>query len=270
MFALLSYRGHVPPASGITYQHTREQLAAMYPGSFFYRGPQEAKKVALTFDDGPDDQVTPQVLAILKDNGIRATFFLIGKSMRQHPDLVHRLAADGHVIANHTWSHPNMTRLDQEQTRQEIEKTAALIESLTGRRSALIRVPWGAVSDNVMRLVQKEGYRVIGWSADSFDWRDAAPARVMANLNAQVQPGAIVLMHAVAFRQTGQVTLKVLPLLIEDLKKQGYQFVTVDELLRIPAYSSPKRTNFSSQGISAVSEPFPARRTKMTSRPGVC
>jgi len=236
VWASLSGAGHRPVAGGITYQHTREQLVVMYPGYFFFKGPREAKKVALTFDDGPDAEVTPRILDILKENRVRATFFVVGQNIRRHPGMVRRIAAEGHTIGNHTWTHLNMTKLGQEQVRQEIEKTADLIESLTGHRSVLIRVPWGAVSDTVMRVAQKEGLRVIGWSVDSFDWRDKVPARVLTNLETQVHPGAIVLMHAVAFPGTGEVTPRVLPLLIRNLEKRGYQFVTVDELLGLPPY----------------------------------
>jgi len=231
----------LPVDGGIIYRYTREQLVSMYPGFFFFTGPREVKKVALTFDDGPDDQATPQILNILKENSVKGTFFLIGKHAQMHPDTVRRIAAEGHVLANHTWSHPNMMRLNPDQARQEIEATQELLERLTGRRTALVRLPWGTVSTDIMDLVQKDGYRVIGWSADSFDWREPRAAVTLARLKAQIHPGAIILMHAIVFPNSNGVTVKILPALISELKAQGYQFVTVDELLHIPAYRTSEK-----------------------------
>jgi len=219
-------------------QYTREQLVTMYPGFYFYRGSSEAKKVALTFDDGPDDQVTPQILDILKDNSVKGTFFLIGSYASLHPDIVRRIAAEGNVIANHTWSHPNMARLSPAQAREEIAKTENLLRQTTGYRTALLRPPKGRVSTSIMDLAQKEGYRVIGWSVDSADWRDPQAARIATRLHNQIHPGAIILMHAVAFPKNQGSTVKVLPALIKELKAQGYQLVTIDELLHIPVYGS--------------------------------
>jgi len=227
---------YLPANGGIVYRYTREQLTTMYPGYFFFTGPREAKKVALTFDDGPDDEATPQILNILKENSVKGTFFIIGKNAQMHPDMLRRIIVEGHTIANHTWSHPNMLGLNPGRVRQEIEKNQELLERLTGLKTALIRLPWGAISTDVMSLALKDGYRVIGWSVDSFDWREPRAAQVLASLDSQIRPGAIILMHSVVFHDTNGVTVKVLPALIKELKAQGYQLVTVDELLHIPAY----------------------------------
>ncbi len=236
--ALVAGKAHayLPADDGITYRYTREQLVAMYPGTYFFAGPGGTTKLALTFDDGPDDQATVRILNILKENSVRGTFFLIGKHAQVHPAIVRRIAAEGHTIANHTWSHRNMARLAPYQARREIKDTQELLERLTGHRTALVRLPWGSASPEVMELVQKDGYRVIGWSADSHDWLEPQPSKILAGLDAQVRPGAIILMHSIVFPGTQEVTVRVLPALIKELKAQGYQFVTVDELLHIPAY----------------------------------
>ncbi|HUW66410.1 MAG TPA: polysaccharide deacetylase family protein, partial [Spirochaetia bacterium] len=145
---------YLPADGGIVYRYTREQLTTMYPGYFFFTGPREAKKVALTFDDGPDDDVTPQILTILKENSVKGTFFVIGKNAQMHQDMLRRIVAEGHIIGNHTWSHPNMLRLNPGRVRQEIEKNQELLERLTGLKTALVRLPWGAISTNVMNLAE--------------------------------------------------------------------------------------------------------------------
>jgi len=226
----------LPASSSITYRYTREQLVAMYPGIYFFTGPAGAKKLALTFDDGPDDRATPRILDILKENSVKATFFLIGQHARLYPDIVRRIAAEGHTIGNHTWSHSNMQRLAPYQARREISDNQELLDHLTGHKTALVRFPWGSVSPQIMELVQKEGYRVIGWSVDSSDWLEPRSARIQAGLEAQVHNGAIILMHSIIFPASQGVTVRVLPALIKNLKARGYQFVTVDELLQIPAY----------------------------------
>lgn len=208
----------------------------MYPGSFFFIGPRDTKTVALTFDDGPDEQATPQILNILKENSVKGTFFVIGKNAQSHPEMLRRIIAEGHIIANHTWDHPNMARLNPSQARRQIERNQEQLEQLTGLKTALVRLPWGNASAEVMDLVRQDGYRVIGWSADSFDWREPRTARILSSLDAQIHPGAIILLHSVVFPETQGVTVKVLPLLIKNLKAQGYRLVTVDELLHIPAY----------------------------------
>ena len=245
LFVLLlasSVPGGCPSPCPVAYadqQYTREQLVTMYPGFYFFRGPGEVPKVALTFDDGPDDQMTPQILDILKENSVHATFFLIGSYARQNPNMVRRIVAEGNVIANHTWSHANMLRLPPGQARQEITRTEDLLAQITGCRTALLRPPRGRVSPDIMDLARQEGYRVIGWSVDSVDWLDPVKSRITARLHDQMHPGAIILMHAVDLPTSKGVTVKVLPGLIRELKARGYQLVTLDELLQVPAYGSP-------------------------------
>ncbi|MDA8335868.1 MAG: polysaccharide deacetylase family protein [Peptococcaceae bacterium] len=229
----------LPSIGGWDQQYTREQLVAMYPGYYFFRGPSEVKKAALTFDDGPDDRVTPRILDILKENSVHGTFFLIGSYARRNPDMVRRIVAEGHIIGNHTWSHSNMLPLNAEQDRQEIVRTGDALARITGRRTALLRPPRGKVSATIMDVARKEGYRVIGWSVDSVDWQDPQTSRITARLRDQMHPGAIILMHSVDLPTSNGVTVKVLPGLIKELKARGYELVTLDELLQIPAYTHP-------------------------------
>ncbi|GBC98430.1 Peptidoglycan-N-acetylglucosamine deacetylase [bacterium HR17] len=189
------------------------------------------KVVALTFDDGPHPIFTPQILDILKGYGVRATFFLIGERAERYPELARRIVAEGHEIGNHTYSHPaDLPRRDWEAIRQEIAKGAEAIERVTGVRPKLFRPPRGYLNYRVHTAAQLEGLTVVLWTV-SADHHDAPTPEAMAQrVLKAVHPGAIILMH------DGRVPIrwkdvKALPLILDRLRRCGYRFVTVSELL---------------------------------------
>lgn len=187
----------------------------------------QEKIVALTFDDGPWPESTEQILNILKENEIKATFFIIGKHLKAFPEIGKKVVADGHIIANHTWAHPtgNMSR---ERAQNEIENTAKLVEELTGIKTNLFRPPGGVLTNGLVEYAEEKKYANIMWSADSMDWR-ASEANLIKNVLSQVTPGGIILLHDGGGDRSK--TVKALPNIINKLKEQGYQFVTVPELL---------------------------------------
>ena len=213
------------------------QLQRMFPDTFFLQGLSDSKRIAFTFDDGPDIMYTPQVLDVLRELDVPATFFLIGWRSQAYPDVVKRILAEGHVIGNHSWSHPRLTEVIKEQLHDETTRTEDILWEITGRRTALMRPPYGAISKEVLAEMRSLGYKVINWSVDSVDWRDRTVGQVVANTLPDVQEGAIVLFHSAGGAgQSMAATVEALPFLIETLRNQGYTFVTVDELLGIPAY----------------------------------
>ena len=191
------------------------------------------KVVALTFDDGPHPVYTPAILDILKKKHVKATFFMIGRRMEQHPDIVRRAVEEGHQIANHTYTHPRNIRADtSSQIVTELEKCEAVIERLTGRRAYLFRPPRGLMDGTVLSIAQEEGYRTILWTVCA-DHQDAPTPELMARrVLRHIRPGGIVLAHD-GYRCARWKDVKATPLIIDELKKQGYRFVTVDELLAI-------------------------------------
>ncbi|WP_235440448.1 polysaccharide deacetylase family protein [Paenibacillus sp. DMB20] len=212
---------------------TLSQLMKKYPDTFRTRGPR-MKQIALTFDDVPDPRFTPQVLDILKKEGVKATFFAVGDRARKHPDLVARIKRDGHAIGNHSYNHALFSKLSLEQFRDQIERTNRIIKSITGIFPRLIRPPYGEINEEQLRWARKNNYKVVNWNVDSLDWKGLCKDEVKQNILSAAGPGAIVLQHAgggVGSDLTG--TIKALPEVISELRRKGYRFVTLPEMLGV-------------------------------------
>lgn len=212
-----------------------------------YRVPVAQKTVALTFDDGPSPQFTPQILQILDAYGVKATFFVVGSQARLYPSLVREIAERGHVIGNHTFTHPSDIReLSEAQLLAELFLASRAVEQAAGIRPRLFRPPKGKISSRELWLVESHGYQVVLWSV-SADHREAkTPQQMAARVIRMVRPGAIILMH------DGPLPIRwkdaaALPLIIEELRSLGYRFVTVPELLqeKLPEFRSGQTANSS-------------------------
>ena len=191
------------------------------------------KRVALTFDDGPHPRKTDEILDVLYEYGVKATFFVIGKNAEKYPDAVIREAAEGHEIGNHTYSHKRLTECAD--VGFEISKTSDIIFSLTGRRPTLMRPPEGAYRKENVAVVQNCGCDMVLWTVDTRDWAKASVNDIVANVKKNVRDGSIILFHDyIAYPSP---TPDVLREIIPYLKSQGYEFVTVGELYHInPTY----------------------------------
>nr|WP_228056695.1 polysaccharide deacetylase family protein [Microcoleus sp. LEGE 07076] len=187
------------------------------------------KAIALTFDDGPWPKTTTQILDILKKNNIKATFFWVGRYLHTYPELGKQVVAAGHAIGNHTWNHQYI-KYNEDGAAREIDRTSSLIEELTGVKTTLFRPPGGILNNGLAAYAQKKKYTVVMWSADSLDWRSATQS-LMDNVLRQASSGGIVLMHDGGGNRAK--TVQALPNIIARLKKQGYKFVTVPELLEM-------------------------------------
>jgi peptidoglycan/xylan/chitin deacetylase (PgdA/CDA1 family) len=211
-------------------------LQQRYPETIVLRGAQTENKVALTFDDGPDPRFTPQILDVLKENNVKATFFLMGPRAESYPDLVKRIKDEGHIIGNHTYWHPNLVEVGDMGTLQtEVTKAENKLANLVGYRTKLFRAPYGFLYNELVEKLQNMNYTVVGWSVDSLDWQEAPPETIMYNVVSNVHPGAIILMHDGAEWNGDRTnTIKSIRLIIPSLKKQGLGFETVPELLNIP------------------------------------
>jgi peptidoglycan-N-acetylglucosamine deacetylase len=183
--------------------------------------------VAMTFDDGPHPTLTSRLLDILKTKGVKATFFLIGQNAAAYPDIVRRIAAEGHEIGNHSWSHPQLTKLNPAALRQELERTSSTISELIGKPIAVMRPPYGATSDYINHWINREfGMKVILWSVDPLDWKYRNSASVEHRILAGARPGAIILSHDIH-----ATTVAAMPDVFDSLLAKGYKFVTVSELI---------------------------------------
>jgi peptidoglycan/xylan/chitin deacetylase (PgdA/CDA1 family) len=194
----------------------------------------EQPVVALTFDDGPDPVSTPRLLDILATHHAHATFFMIGLRAQRHPELVSRVAAEGHAIGNHSWDHPSFPLISREERRQQVRDCARAIAPHAGR---LFRPPYGHQDLASWLDVAQMGYRVVAWKIAAGDWEEK-DGRAMADaVMARLQPGAIVLFHDGLFDAAGSrffcrdSTASALELLLARLAGR-WRFVTIPELLR--------------------------------------
>ena len=201
-------------------------------------GPHHLKYVALTFDDGPDPVYTPEILDILKEKDVRATFFLIGKNVSSYPKIAQRMAQEGHSIGSHTYSHKSLIPLSAKNTYREIKNAEAAIEEATGIRPTLFRPLRGVYSGYARELLKEERYTLVLWDLSAVDWAELAPKRIVANVVNKVKPGSIILLHdsgdLITYRGGDRhSTVKALPEIIDKLRTQGYEFITIDQMIFI-------------------------------------
>lgn len=188
------------------------------------------KVVALTFDDGPWPESTAAILGILRQQQVQATFFMVGRYVERFPKIAQQVASQGHDIENHSWSH-TYRPFTPAQAAQEINRTSQIITKITGSKPTLFRPPGGFLHNGLVSFAQKKNYGVALWSADSQDYRTSSAEQLRKRVLSQVKPGGIVLLHDGGGNRNH--TIAALPGLIADLKKQGYEFVTVSELLSL-------------------------------------
>lgn len=196
------------------------------------------KVVALTFDDGPHGKLTPQLLDLLRRENVRATFFVLGSLVEANPQIVQRMAAEGHEVANHTWNHPRLPSLSREKFDEQIRKTTEIIEQNTGQKVTIMRPTYGLYNERVKNeLLEEYGLDIILWSVDPNDWKKPGANAVARRLVEGAHPGAILLAHDI---HPG--TIAAMPRAIADLKAKGYEFATVSELLAMDEAPTPTPT----------------------------
>ena len=192
-----------------------------------YSVSRDDKKIALTVDAAWADDKTDFILSTLDKYGIKATFFLCGFWAEEYPEKVKAIDAAGHQTGNRPATHPHMNKLNSEQILNELKKYDYLIESIIGKRSTIFRAPYGEYNDNVVKTVRSAGYEVIQWDVDTIDWKEERSAETILNwVLPKIQPGSIILCHNNGFKIE-----QYLPTLIETALSDGYEFVTIDELL---------------------------------------
>ncbi|PZD72233.1 Peptidoglycan-N-acetylglucosamine deacetylase [Acaryochloris thomasi RCC1774] len=195
----------------------------------------DQKYIALTFDDGPWPEVTNNILYTLKAHGVRATFFVVGLHVQTYPEQLRQVVAEGHVLANHTWNH-RYHKFSSAEAAVQLKKTADIIYKETGVKTALFRPPGGKLHNGLVKYANAHKYSSIMWSQDSGDTSRISSSRILANILAGAKPGAIILMHDGGGDRLK--TASMLPQAIKELKKRGYQFVTVPELFELSAQNN--------------------------------
>lgn len=197
-----------------------------------WRGPRTDRRVALTFDDGPDAAWTPRVLDTLAARDVRGTFFLVGGRAERTPETVRRIVDGGHEVASHGWSHRSLWLCGPRRTEEEIGRSQALLARLTGRAPALFRPPWGMVNAAMFRVLRRHGMRCVLWSIQPEGLRPAAAQAQVERVLGRAHPGAIVDLHDAEGTPGAPARLvEALPAMIDGLRAAGYGFATVGELL---------------------------------------
>jgi len=209
-----------------------------YIGSNFFmkvlcRANPTTKQIAISFDDGPAQAHTAEILDVLKSNNVPAVFFCIGKNITGNEYLLKKIAADGHIIGNHSYSHHFWFDLfSTKKMREDLELMNEQVKKITGFTPLLFRPPYGVTTPNMKKVMQQTGLTAVGWNVRSLDTVINDKETLLKKITGLLQPGAIILLH-----DTSSTTLSILPSFIAGCKEQGYEFVRLDHLLNITPYA---------------------------------
>lgn len=196
---------------------------------FVKNGPRDKKVIALTFDDGPHPKETDKVLDVLKKYDVKATFFIAGKHANWYPKPLIRASEEGHEIGNHTFNHPDISNLSNEQIQEEISKCEDILVKLTGKKPTLFRPPYGSYRKEALAKIAKQNnYKIVLWTTiDARDWQNPPASKIADTIMNNAKNGDIVLLHDYATNNT----VEALDILIPNMISKGFEFVTVSELI---------------------------------------
>jgi peptidoglycan-N-acetylmuramic acid deacetylase len=236
----------IVPAKNETPPDAGEQLNKLLSNTgSVYLGDTTKKDVYLTFDNGYENGFTPKFLDVLKKHGVHGTFFITGHYIKENPELVKRMVNEGHIVGNHSWSHPDMTTIGDQKIIEELEQVKMAYQELTGKTEMkYFRPARGVFSERTLKLVNKQGYENIFWSLAYVDWKvDQQRGWKYAydNVMKMIHPGAVILMHTVS-----KDNAEAMDAIITGLHKRGYQFKSLDDLMMErsgfdPSFYLPKK-----------------------------
>jgi peptidoglycan-N-acetylglucosamine deacetylase len=216
--------------------HTMSPTSQLYGRTFTGLGPGSGR-LALTYDDGPNDPYTWRMLEVLERHGVKATFFLIGQYVQQKPEIARALVAAGHAIGSHTWSHPNLIFEQVTELRRQLVQTRQAILDATGVETKIFRPPFGGRRPATLRTVRAFGLKTVMWNVTCYDWKPTSSDKVFAHAKRQIHGGDVVLIHDGDQRAMGadrDHTVKATERVIKHCKSKGYQFVTIPEMMNKP------------------------------------
>ena len=195
----------------------------------YYKKENDYMKIALTFDDGPHPRYTSQILDLLDEYGIKATFFVVGINAKNYPDSLAEVIKRGHEIGNHTHTHPHVSCLNTGTLTSEVEQCESTIYGLTDYKTKLFRPPEGMIDADVRTVLRSLDYKVIMWDIDTRDWAHEAPQKIAENVVSNIESGDIILMHD--YIGHNSPTVEAINLFIPALLEKGYKFVVISELI---------------------------------------
>ncbi|HLS89041.1 MAG TPA: polysaccharide deacetylase family protein [Sphingobacteriaceae bacterium] len=207
-------------------------LVALFPAHVVRAGPGDQRLVALTFDDGPDDRYTPQILDVLRRERVPATFFVTGVRAQENPQVLRRIIRDGHAVGNHGYLHARYAGLTPAQIEADLQENVRLLRQHGVSDNRLFRPPYGALGVQGAETVIAQKYTIVLWTIDPRDWLSPPADQIVDTVLANIRPGAIILLHSAGGPgQSLEGTVEALPRIIRALRDQGYRFVTVPDLL---------------------------------------
>jgi len=196
--------------------------------------------LALTYDDGPNNPWTLRLLEVLERHSVKATFFLIGRFVQQKPDIARAIVAAGHSVGNHTWDHPNLLFCSASEVRAQLESTRRVIFDATGVETTLMRPPFGARRPATLRAVRELGLVPVMWRVTCYDWKPISAERIVAKAERQVRGGDIILLHDGGHGRMGvdrSRSVEASDAIVHKYKAEGYQFVTVEQMMNAAAHT---------------------------------
>jgi peptidoglycan-N-acetylglucosamine deacetylase len=216
---------HRQPVSG--------DLVHLFPTIITRQGDPHVTSLALTFDDGPDSKYTPKILDILKKYKVKATFFVVGTQVEKYPAVFRRIIREGHEVGSHSFQHLKISELSPDKIKYQLGHNNEIIRKNGGRPLMLFRPPYGAIDPASVETIAKLGYRIILWTVDSLDWRGLREKQVVSNVVPKLKDGNIILQHCAADSKLEDLrgSREALPEIIKTAKIQGYQFVTISQML---------------------------------------
>lgn len=203
-------------------------------GKIYWRGRTDLRQVALTFDDGPHPQFTRQILEILGREKIPATFFLVGKKVEAYPDIVQEIAAQGHELGFHGFTHRRLWLKPRRFLRDELERSRAAFRKVLGNEPKLFRPPYGVRGRRIMQMAKQAGWKSIYWTQAGWDWTEISGKEVARRTLKHPQPGSILLLHdsdGPSLEADRQRTVEALEIIIQELRDLGFSFAKVSEIL---------------------------------------
>jgi peptidoglycan/xylan/chitin deacetylase (PgdA/CDA1 family) len=202
---------------------------AATPLGVYHNHENAGNKIALTFDDGPHPRYTKEILSVLEEYGVRATFFFVGENVFYYPETARAVAQAGHEIGNHTYTHARPDRLNRQDLAEELSRCEEIIQTVTDTSPKLFRPPQGNWNSEVYSLVRERDYNIILWNIDTLDWAHTPCEEICTNVLGRACSGDIILMHD--YQSKGCSTVQALRVVIPKLIERGFHFVTVSELI---------------------------------------
>src|SRR5712691_3072687 len=208
-----------------TGQWYRQTFTGLHPAS---------RQIALTYDDGPNDPHTMRLLEVLARHDVRATFFLIGGHVKQRPEIAREIVAAGHVVGNHTFTHPLLTFKSESHIRHELEQCRSALQDAVGEHSNLFRPPFGGRRPAVLRIARDLGMSAVMWNVTGYDWNAPPAAKIERKVAKQIRGGNVILLHDGGHKQLGadrSQTVIATDHLIARFKPEGYEFVNIPQMM---------------------------------------